>query len=231
MFNGDSLIVLFTGVVAVSTVAYAILTWKLVSETRRMRQVQTEPRVSMQLELGSGVGHGGLQLEIRNEGMGPATEIRFEFDGDANYFTNRGLGRPITEVPVIKEGIDYLGPDRNFSFVLGWLFGEDFSRAMEAPWKFNVAYKNLSGKKMKDTFILDFSQFSHLIVGAADPLRNIEKHLDAIQKELKSWSTGTRKPQIIIQTKAQQRKEWAEHIQRQMDIDSEDSQFDLEESS
>ena len=44
------LIVAFTGVVALSTVVYAFLTWRLVSETRRMREVQTEPRVSVRVE-------------------------------------------------------------------------------------------------------------------------------------------------------------------------------------
>ena len=39
------LITIFTGVVAISTVFYAILTCKLVSETKRMRKFQTEPRV------------------------------------------------------------------------------------------------------------------------------------------------------------------------------------------
>ena len=42
---GDWLIVAFTFVVAGSTVAYVILTWRLVTETRRMREAQTEPRV------------------------------------------------------------------------------------------------------------------------------------------------------------------------------------------
>jgi hypothetical protein len=36
---------LFSGVVAVSTFFYAILTWKLVSETRKMREAQTEPKI------------------------------------------------------------------------------------------------------------------------------------------------------------------------------------------
>ena len=38
------LTIFFSGVVAASTVVYAVLTWKLVSETRKMREVQTEPK-------------------------------------------------------------------------------------------------------------------------------------------------------------------------------------------
>ena len=70
MEPGEILIIWFTGVVAASTVVYAFLTWRLVSETRRMREVQTEPRISMSLALSDRFGSGGLELVIRNEGQG-----------------------------------------------------------------------------------------------------------------------------------------------------------------
>lgn len=118
----DALLVVFSGAVALSTVIYAFLTWRLVAETRRMREAQTEPRVSLQLELNDRVGHGGLQLAIRNEGLGPAQDIRFKFSGDPNYFANRSINKPITELPIIRDGMSYLAPGSNFTFVLGWLF-------------------------------------------------------------------------------------------------------------
>ena len=40
----EILIMAFTFVVAVSTAVYAYLTWRLVSETRRMREVQNGPK-------------------------------------------------------------------------------------------------------------------------------------------------------------------------------------------
>ena len=55
---GQVLMVLFTGVVAASTVVYAKLTGKLVSETQRLREVQTEPRVSIRVEADH-TGHQG----------------------------------------------------------------------------------------------------------------------------------------------------------------------------
>ena len=196
-----------------------------------MREVQTEPRISVQLELGRRVGHGGLQLEIRNEGLGPAQDIRFEFSGDPTYFIKNGVGKPIDEIPVIKEGINYLGPGRDFSFVLGWLFGEDFNKAMDFPWTFHVSYENLNGRKRKETFVLDFSQFASLIVGAGDPLQNIQGHLDSIQKELRAWGTGFRKPQVITQTKEERRKEMEKLLQHQMGIPKDDSQTGSESST
>lgn len=45
--NSGALNVIFTGVVTIATAVYAVLTWKLVSETRQMREVQTEPKIEI----------------------------------------------------------------------------------------------------------------------------------------------------------------------------------------
>ena len=195
----ENLIVVFTGVVAAATFIYTLITGWLVLETRKMRLAQFEPRVSVQLELDKLVGHGGFQLAIRNEGMGPAHEIEFDFSGKPTYFVKNGAGKPIDEMPVIKEGIRYLGPGQDFTFTLGWLFGDDFKQAMKQPWIFEVSYRSAIGKRRKDKYVLDFSQFEHLIVGSGDPLRNIEKHLDSIRKELNYWGTGFHKIRVIIE--------------------------------
>ena len=42
--NRGAFAVAFSAVVAIATIVYAILTWRLVSETRKMRVAQTEPR-------------------------------------------------------------------------------------------------------------------------------------------------------------------------------------------
>jgi hypothetical protein len=55
----------FAGVVAISTIIYALLTWKLVNETSKLREFQTEPRI---------FGHG------------PAYTIAFEIFPDFKYF-------------------------------------------------------------------------------------------------------------------------------------------------
>ena len=74
---GDWLIVAFTFVVAGSTVAYVILTWRLVAETRRMREAQTEPRISERSERRNKADMWDtvrMELVIRNEGQGPGSE-------------------------------------------------------------------------------------------------------------------------------------------------------------
>ena len=214
---GEILLIVFTGVVAASTVAYVVLTYRLVSETRRLREVQTEPRVSMRLELAQQVGFGGLELVIRNEGQGPAQNIRFNFQGDPEYFIGHGQNQPIDQIPIIKNGIPYLGPGQSFRFLLGFLFGEAFDHATSAPWIFQIDYESLQKRSKEETYLLDFAQFAGFPIGTGAPLVKIEKHLEAVQRDLHSVVTGFTKLQILIQTVEEFRKESEELLKRRQD--------------
>ena len=59
----------FTGVVAASTLIYAGFTGWLACETRKVRKAQTEPRVGVRVSLVDG---SRMILEIRNQGQGLA---------------------------------------------------------------------------------------------------------------------------------------------------------------
>ena len=48
----EFLTVVFSAVVAISTVVYAALTWKLTEETRLMRRAGTQPGLSVHIESG-----------------------------------------------------------------------------------------------------------------------------------------------------------------------------------
>lgn len=74
--NSGALTVLFTGVVTISTVVYSILTGKLVSETTKMRQVQTEPKIEVTIKSFDNAINI-VRLHIRNIGLGPAINVTF----------------------------------------------------------------------------------------------------------------------------------------------------------
>jgi len=76
--NSGALTVLFTAVVTISTVVYAILTAVLVRETKKMREVQTEPRIEITLRpLESAINI--VRLHIKNIGLGPAENLIANF--------------------------------------------------------------------------------------------------------------------------------------------------------
>lgn len=192
------LILIFSGAVAISTIVYAFLTWKLVSETKKLRRVQTEPRVSVYVELNEQVGNGQMDLVFENEGSGHAEDIEIGFEGDPTYFDGE---RPISQLPAIKNGLKYLGPYRRFRIILGWLFGEDYERAIQKPWIFNLEYKNAAGDSISDKFVVDFSQFAGLILTDSSPLAKIEKHLETLQRDVHHAMTGFNHLHVITQTR------------------------------
>ena len=187
----DCLMIWFTGVVALSTLVYAILTWRLVSETRRLREAQTEPRVSVRVEMDHS-GLYGYELVIRNEGQGVAKNVRFEFEGDPTYFRDSFvLGGPPTvdQLPVIKNGLDFLETGQIFRFPIGTVSKEEFERAAKSPWTFKVKYRNIFGKLGKVTHTIDFSLLRGTFF-VPNRLKEIADHLESISKEFSKLTKG-----------------------------------------
>ena len=205
---GQVLMVVFTGVVAASTVVYAKLTSKLVSETRAMRKAQTEPRLSVQVELDENIRDGRMDLVIRNHGDGGAEDIRIGFKGDPTYFND---DRPIDQVSIIRNGLPYLGPRGTFRIFLGWLIGEAFTRAIQKPWTFDLTYKNSMGDTISVPFNIEFSQFDGLMYASGDPLKKVEKHLKSLRDDVRSMTKGTRPLHVVTEP----REEYVERRQEQ----------------
>ena len=209
----ETLIVVFTGVVSVSTFLYMFITGWLTWETRKVRQAQTEPRIRIQAEQDH-TGHLGYELVIRNVGQGPAKDVRFEFEGDPSYLRNSFVGKAppsIDELPVIRDGLDYMEAGEEMKFFLGTMSPEEFSRAIEKPWKFTVKYKSISGMKTKtDICPVDFSQFEGRFF-SQNWLQKMSECLSAIQKDLHRLTEGHARVQVVTQTREEfekRREEW-----------------------
>ena len=198
---GEILIIVFTGVVAGATAAYALLTWRLVSETRKLRQVQTDPRVSVRVEADH-TGRPGYELVVENNGQGVAKNVSFEFKGDPSYFRNSWVNRAppaIDELPIIKNGLDYLEPNQVYRFPLGTVSPDEYERAVETPWTFRTQYESLYGKRKTVTFIVDFSQFRGMLF-ESNSLKEIANHMKAVRQDLHRLTDGHARVQIVTQT-------------------------------
>jgi len=79
--NNGFFSILFSAVVAIATVIYAILTWKLVEETRKIRKIQTEPKISIDIQPKEDSIHF-IDMIIQNIGLGPAYNIKFTINPD-----------------------------------------------------------------------------------------------------------------------------------------------------
>ncbi len=204
----ETLVVVFSGVVALSTVVYAVLTWRLVCETREMRQVQTEPRVSVRVALDH--INRGLELVICNEGQGAAKDVRFTFEGDTTYVTGPLHPKRClpADIAVIKNGLHFLEPGEIHRFPLGQRRNDSTSLG---SWTFRTQYENLSGKPKKDTYVVDFSEFDWMFFDEI-PAVQIARHLDSIRKDMHRLTEGYAKVHAVTQTREEFLKEREDHL-------------------
>ena len=146
---------------------------------------------------------------ICNEGQGVAKNVRFEFEGDSSYFRNSfvfGVLPTVDQLPVIEKGLDFLEPGQTFRFPLGTVTVEEFNRAAEAPWTFQVQYENLYGKRKRAAYTVDFSQFRGMVFEPI-ALNEIVKHLNCIRKDLNRLTEGIAKAQVVSQSREEFLKE------------------------
>lgn len=151
----DFWLVLFSGVVALSTVAYSILTWRLVNETRRMRVAQTEPMITINYHSRRESVHD-IDLRIRNVGGGPAMEIQFEVEPDFKFLS----GSMLSEIGLFKNGLNYLEPGGERRFFLTRLVGKP---QVDLPFEIIATYRGTIGDEKTDRFTIDFSEMEGLV--------------------------------------------------------------------
>ena len=152
----ETLIKVFTGVVAASTLIYAGFIGWLACETRKIRKAQTEPRVGVRVSLVDG---SRMILEIRNQGQGLAKNISFEFNNAPNYFDGE---LPVGQLPAIEKGLPYLETGQSFSYPLGTATSSALEKAAKSPWTFVVSYSDVAGHSSKETYNVDFNLFQGL---------------------------------------------------------------------
>lgn len=153
----DSLLIVFSGIVAFSTVVYAILTGFLVFETRKVRLAQSEPMVSVTYHPDE-ERHGFIDLRIKNIGAGPALDITFEVQPDFSYHQDIGL----SELHLFTNGLKYLGPGDERRFFLTTLT-ENFEAKAKAPFEIKVTYRGIIARHKTEGFIIDFSEFDGIL--------------------------------------------------------------------
>jgi len=174
----DAITLLFSGVVAVSTVVYAVLTWQLVAETRKMRRAQTEPRISVVIQPEENA-ISLFDMKIENIGMGPAKDIQMTVAPDMKCIT----GQKLSEMDLIKKGIPYLAPREKIQFVLANGYA-DFSELSKSPYEIVVEYRDCIGTPYHETFFFDFSLYAGMMQRGGSPLHTIADEMKEIRKEI-----------------------------------------------
>lgn len=204
--NSGAFLVLFSLIVALSTVFYVLLTRKLVSETRKMRKVQTEPNIFVSLH-SKEEWIGLIDLEIQNIGLGAAYNLNFELNPDFEY--SKGLF--LSELNFIKNGVNYLVPNQKIKHFLTSLVGR--KELEKTKIGFKVKYENSIGKSYQREYTLDFSEFWGRRRVGEPPLKDIAKSLEKIEEYIRHISLGMKKIKVVTYTE----KEIEERTKKQLE--------------
>lgn len=180
--NSGALSVIFTGVVTLATTVYAVLTWQLVSETRRMRKVQTEPKIEITLRSVDEAIHI-QRLHVRNIGLGPALNITFDPKILSGGEGGKALLDELTETNFFRTGISYLGPgEERYSHYTQ--MHENHDAKIASVLAFNVFYRSATNQAYSESLVIDMSERKGSYQLGKPHLYSMAQSLEKIQKDL-----------------------------------------------
>jgi len=170
--NQGAFLVIFSLIVALATVMYVILTGKLLSENKRLREAQTEPNVSIFPQPGVGI----INLIIQNVGLGAAHNINFEVSPSSE------ISEYLSKRSFVKHGITYLAPNQKL-FVFGVRIDDEEKTKLE-PIEISVLFENYKKEKYKNSFSIDFAELVDVGMVEESSLKNIHTSLEKISQSL-----------------------------------------------
>lgn len=177
--------IIFSGVVAASTVVYAVLTWKLVKETKMIRKFQIKPDVRIYFERGE-ANDKLLFIIVENQGFGAALNVKFRviknlksYPGE--YFDIVGKG-------VFKHGIVSLYPNQKHRYFVLAIEKANYDKVIEESLIIKTTYQDITNKKFDFEFNLPVGET--VGIGSSIPPDNysgrVPFYLERIDKSLKS---------------------------------------------
>jgi hypothetical protein len=206
--NAGLIGLVFSLVVTIATVVTAWLNAHLVSETRKMREAQTEPHIQVTYRTRD-EGINFLDVAIRNIGLGPAYEISFSLRYENTCEEKNDLVDSLQKLNCFFKGLTYLGPDQEFSSFWTSLFDGHASK-LNTRIHITCRYRNATGVQYEIPCVLDLSELKGISRIGEPPLLKIGKQLEAIAKDLNHLSTGFKRLRVDAFTQTDRDAERAE---------------------
>lgn len=189
--NSEALTVIFTAVVTLSTVVYALLTGILVNETRRMREVQTEPKFHITLESYDFAIHI-VRLKIQNIGLGPASNLLFSSEVISGGKSAENLLVEFTKSNFFKTGIRNFGPGQHVHSAYTQTT-QDYEGKSASVLSFTLSFESATGKSYTDEIIVDMSEIKGRYQLGKPNLYSIAKSLEKLQQDFGHVVSGFKK--------------------------------------
>ncbi|MEW6608910.1 MAG: hypothetical protein AB1414_15940 [bacterium] len=206
--NSGALMAIFTAIVTLSTIVYAVLTGVLVHETRKMRHAQTEPRVDVTYR-SRDEWIALIDIVVKNIGLGPAYDVKFEITPLTQGEVAKKLVNELQERNFLKTGLNYLSPGQKISSFFTNA-SEKFDEKMTSQVLIKTSYKSSTGKKYFNEYVVDLSEIKGIERIGEPPLYKIAKNIEAIKKDINQFASGFRRLKTDIYTSEDREKVEAE---------------------
>ncbi|TCK83139.1 hypothetical protein [Albibacterium bauzanense] len=180
MANYEFVTLVFSGIVALSTVVYSILTWKLVKESRLTREFQNTPDISIYFKRAE-ADVSFIYIVFENTGSGFAKNVRFEIIKNFGFYDNKLFDLAL-------KGIILNGKENFYSKQRFEYFFTDLSQEHQAKIKDNITlkinYSNIYGKRYERKINLELKEL--LGVSITNPPTNYAGRIAYELKEIKN---------------------------------------------
>jgi len=206
--NSGAFTVIFTAVVTIATAVYAVLTYILVKETRLMRQVQTEPKIEIMarpMEIAVNI----LRLHVKNIGLGPAINIKFSPKILAGSDGAKNLLEELTKTNFFNSGLAYFGPNQELVSSYTQMT-HNHEEKLASIIAFDLRYESVTGKKYKETIVIDMSEHKGAYQLGKPHLYSIAHSLEKLQGDIHNITTGFKKINTNVFTAEDRQQEEAE---------------------
>ena len=195
-------------ILATTTVVYAWITSRMLNETKKMRESQTEPFVFINVQPMERA-RPILNMVIQNIGPGPAYDLKFKVEPDIMLRT----GHNLSEINLMKQGFKYLAPNQKLECIVAHSI-EEAKKKEKTLHYVTVYYKNEDKKTYERTYILDFTEYFGMLYSETDPYKGIIEKLEAIHRDIDNVTRGSgSKVRVIAYTK----EEHDEEVRRELE--------------
>jgi hypothetical protein len=180
-----------------------------------MRKAQTDARVSISLSV-SEKWVNFIDLIVRNEGVGPASDIQFEINVVNPEECDKKLLETINKFGFLKRGIPYLSPGQAVKSFLTSM-ADNYEQKLKTVIEVKIKYKTSSGEHTEEQYLLDFSVFEGLLTLGTPPLHSIASSLEKIEINIGHLSSGFNRLKVVLYTQIDieaEEKKWREKIEQ-----------------
>ena len=173
--NSGAVNAILAAILVIITGVYAYLTRRQVLESKELREMTIRPALVVTAEIHE-IHINFINLRIENIGGGAARNIRLRTSREFMI----GNDSSVNELGLFKRGIPLLGPGRSIETFLANVY----KLLQQEPLEVTAEYEDATGRKIEETFLVDFAAFENLSRVGEAPLHTIAKSIEKLQKSI-----------------------------------------------